>query len=70
MSHFLESLYRDQLPDGRLPSMRDIVRAYEHPAEADPLVLDYLRKRPELGAHIRQCLKLEKESVGFEDAVL
>jgi hypothetical protein len=57
----LEKYRLENLPNGWLPTLEELIRADEHPAEADPLHLKYLDERPTVRAYIRRCLALGTE---------
>jgi hypothetical protein len=44
---------RSRFVEERLPTMEEVDRAIEQPAEADPLVVTYLQTHPELVEKIR-----------------
>lgn len=56
----LSKLRRDRLPDGRLPTIEELLRACEQPQEADPRLLDYLNERPKYRQFHELCLHPER----------
>ena len=45
----IDTLCRDFLPDGRLPTKQEIVRTFENPLEADPRLVAYCCFSPGYG---------------------